>query len=265
MYSINVFLTFSLSMLGMMLFYHRNRGKDVNWKRHIIVHVIGFILCITILVITVSEKFAEGGWVTLLITSAVIGLCYLIRNHYRSVRMGVRQLEDIMSTIPLGHRYTNDPIDPNNMTAILLVTGYNGFGLHMCLSILQNFPKLYRNFVFVSVAEFDSGAYKDSEELEALKSSIKEGLMKYVDLSRSNGFPADYRMGLGTDVVETATNLCESVSKEFPHSTIFTGKLVFLHDHPFQKLLHNETAFAIQRRLQWMGITTVILPIRVHI
>ncbi len=265
MYSINVFLTFSLSQLGMMLFYHHNREKDVNWKRHIIVHVLGFILCVTILTITVFEKFTEGGWVTLLITSAVIGLCYLIRNHYRNVRSGVRQLEDIMSTIPLGHRYTNEPIDPNKMTAILLVTGYNGFGLHMCLSILQNFPKLYKNFVFVSVAEFDSGAYRDSAELEALKGSLREGLMKYVDLSRSNGFPSDYRMSLGTDVVESATNLCESVSKEFPHSTIFTGKLVFLHEHPFQKLLHNETAFAIQRRLQWMGITTVILPIRVRI
>ena len=31
----------------------------------------------------------------------------------------------------------------------------------------------------------------------------------------------------------------------------------------FQRILHNETASAIQRRLQWEGITTVILPIRV--
>lgn len=29
--------------------------------------------------------------------------------------------------------------------------------------------------------------------------------------------------------------------------------------------LHNETSFAIQRRLQWDGITTVILPIRMRI
>jgi hypothetical protein len=89
--------------------------------------------------------------------------------------------------------------------------------------------------------------------------------MKYVNLGRSNGFPSEFRMGMGTDVVETATVLCKSVSKEFPHSTIFTGKLVFKNDHPFQKLLHNETAFAIQRRLQWDGITTVILPVRVKL
>jgi hypothetical protein len=60
-----------------------------------------------------------------------------------------------------------------------------------------------------------------------------------------------------------AVHLVESIAKEFPRSTVFTGKLVFRHDHPFQKILHNETAFAIQRRLQWDGIATVILPIRV--
>jgi hypothetical protein len=70
-------------------------------------------------------------------------------------------------------------------------------------------------------------------------------------------------MEIGTDVADTATGLCESLVKEFPRATVFTGKLIFREENPFQKILHNETAFAIQRRLQWNGITTVILPIRV--
>jgi amino acid transporter len=140
MYSINVFLTFSLSQFGMTVFYHRNRTKDSKWKRHVSIHVIGLALCLTILLVTVYEKFAEGGWVTLLITSAVIAVCYLIRAHYGKVRKGVRQLEETMADISPGQRYTSEPPNRDNMTAILLVTGYNGFGLHMWLSILQNFP-----------------------------------------------------------------------------------------------------------------------------
>jgi hypothetical protein len=31
------------------------------------------------------------------------------------------------------------------------------------------------------------------------------------------------------------------------------------------RILHNQTAFAIQRRLQWEGIPTMIMPIRVKI
>jgi len=265
MYSINVFLTFTLSQFGMSLFYFRNREKDKAWKRHIVIHIIGLILCLTILFVTVFEKFEEGGWVTILITSGVIGICYLIQRHYRKVRRGARQLEQILSDLPKGSRPNNEPLDPKEATAILLVRGFSGFGLHVWLSVVREFPKLYKNFVFVSVGEIDSGSFKGIAEIDALKISVENDLTKYVQLVRSYGFPADYRMAIGTDVADTATQMCESLAKEFPRSTVFTGKLIFRQENPFQKILHNETAFAIQRRLQWNGITTVILPVRVDI
>ena len=265
MYSINVFLTFSLSQFGMAKFFFQNRHKDKAWVRHIVIHLIGLILCATILVITVYEKFGEGGWVTLVITAALIGLCYLIRSHYQKVRKGVRQLEEILSSLPSGQIPNEEPTNPNERTAIILVSGYNGFGLHTWLSVFKEFPKLHRNFIFVSVAEIDSGAFKGASEIEALKLSIAEQLAKYVKIARSYGYAADYRMDIGTDVVETATNLCQKIVQEFPKSSVFTGKLVFRQENPFQRILHNETAFAIQRRLQWEGITAVILPIRVNI
>jgi len=265
MYSINVFLTFSLSQFGMAKFFFQNRNKDKNWARHIVIHLIGLILCVTILIVTVYEKFGEGGWVTLVITSALIGLCYLIRRHYLKVSKGVRQLEEILSSIPSGHVPNEEPLNTNERTAIILVSGYNGFGLHSWLSVFREFPKLYRNFIFVSVAEIDSGVFKGASEIEALKASTAEQLAKYVKLARSYGYAADYRMDVGTDVVEVATNLCHNIVQEFPRSSVFTGKLVFRQENPFQRILHNETANAIQRRLQWEGITTVILPIRVNL
>jgi hypothetical protein len=151
------------------------------------------------------------------------------------------------------------------MTAVQLVTGFNGFGVHTLFSIVRSFPNLYKNIIFVSIGVADSGVFKGAEEMEALKESTVASLKKYVDLARRLGIPADYRLDVGTDVVESAVLLCESVAEEFPRSTFFTGQLVFQHVHFFHKLLHNETAFAIQRRLQWDGMTTVILPIRVNI
>ena len=111
----------------------------------------------------------------------------------------------------------------------------------------------------------DSGAFKGASEIEALKSSTVEQLVKYVKLARSYGYAADYRTDVGTDVVDVATNLCRNIVQEFPKSSVFTGQLVFRHEHHFQRILHNETAFSIQRRLQWNGITTVILPVRVNL
>lgn len=265
MYSINVFLDFTLSQFGMSKFFFQNRKKNRDWSHRIVIHLIGLVLCFTILIVTIFEKFGEGGWMTLVITSGLIVLCYLIRKHYKKVRKGVRQLEEILSSLSTGKIPNEAPVNPNERTAIMLVSGYNGFGLHSWLSVFREFPNLYRNFIFISVAEIDSGAFKGASEIEALKSSIADQLAQYVKLCRSYGYAADYRMDVATDVVEAATNLCQEIVREFPMSTVFTGKLVFRKEHPFQRILHNETGFAIQRRLQWEGVTTVILPVRVNI
>jgi K+ transporter len=265
MYAINVFATFSLSELGMSRFFIKNRKEEKEWKKHLPVHLTGLTLCLTILIITLIEKFTVGGWITLLITSVVIGICYLIRGHYFNVKKSIRELDEMLLNIPTTGPINHESLDPKKMTAVHLVSGFNCFGVHTLLSVIRNFPNLYKNFIFVSIGLVDSGSFKGGKEIEALKESVKASLMKYVDLARRLGFPADYRFDIGTDVVEGASALCESIVKEFPRSTVFTGHLIFHRVHLFHKLLHNETSFAIQRCLQWNGITTVILPIRVKV
>ena len=185
---------------------------------------------------------------------------------FRSIIVYVPFVVDILlllSNIHLADQPNREPVNPKNQTAVMMVNGYNGFGVNTFLSITRNFPKLYKNIIFVSVAEIDSGTFKGVEELESLEHSVRASLVKYSELARKLGFAADYRMDIGTDVVETASNLCESIAEEFPKVTFFTGKLVFRHETFFHKVLHNETALAIQRRLQWNGFMTVILPVRV--
>ncbi|MDA8413209.1 MAG: APC family permease [Desulfobacteraceae bacterium] len=264
MYSINVFITFSLSQLGMSKFFIQRRKEDPQWFRHLSVHLVGLVLCVTILVVTTFEKFAEGGWMTLLITAVVIGLCYLIKGHYLRVRQGMRDLDETLLDVPVAPHGEPPAIDHNAPTAIQLVSGYSGFGVHTLFSILSTFPNTYKNVIFVSVAMIDSGSFKGSEEMEALEASVKAGLEKYVNMAHKLGLAAEYRTELSTDVVESAVDLCKQVAGEFPRSTVFTGQLTFRLEKFYHRLLHNETAFAIQRRLQWDGLTTVIMPIRVR-
>jgi amino acid transporter len=264
MYSINVFMTFSLSELGMSRFFIKNRKTEPHWKKHLPVHLTGLTVCLTVLTITTIEKFPVGGWLTLVITSGVIGLCYLTRSHYNKVKGGVRELDDLLK-IPTSGQPNMAPLNPQDMTAIQLVNGYNGFGVHTFLTVIRSFPGLYKNFIFVSVAEVDVGSFKGSDAVSCLESSACDDLRKYVDLARRMGFPADFRYDLGTDIVETASRLVENVAKEFPRSTVFAGQSVFRQTNIIRRLLHNETAFAIQQELRWKGITTVILPIRINI
>jgi len=264
MYSINVFLTFTLSQLGMTRHFIRNRATEPKWKRRLPIHLIGLVLCLTILIVTSLEKFALGGWLTFLITSVVIVLCFLTRAHYRKVRGGVREFDELLN-IPADHPPNLAVPDPKQMTAVQLINGYTGFGIHTFLTIIRSFPGVYKNFIFVSVAEVDVGSFRGTDDVMSLEGSTGEALRKYVDLARRLGFPADSRFDLGTDIVEAGTKLVESVVKDYPRSTVFAGQSVFRQPSFVHKLLHNETAFAIQRELRWKGITTVILPIRINI
>jgi len=265
MYSINVFLTFSLSQLGMSRFFIKNRATEAKWKRYLPIHVVGLIVCLTILVITAIEKFALGGWLTFLITFLVIGVCYLTRSHYKKVRGGVRELDDLLLAIPTRGPVNTKPADRKSTTAIQLVNGYNGFGVHTFLSIIRSFHGLYKNFIFVSVAEVDVGSFRDSADVSRLKTTTRDALAKYADLVRRMGYTAGFKFELGTDVVETATNLIESIIKKYPDSTVFAGQSVFRQPSIIHRIMHNETAFAIQQELRWKGITAVILPIRINI
>jgi len=265
MYAINVFLTFSISQIGMIVYFVKNRKKEIRWKKQLPVFIIGFLLCFTILVITIMEKFKVGGWMTLLITTTFVVLCYLIRRHYNQVKKAVRKLDDLLLDITTSRKPNMDKPDTKEMTAIQLVSDYNGFGVHTVLSVIRNFPNLYKNFIFASVAVVDSGSFKGVEEMKNLEKSVKATLQKYVDLARHLGFAADWRCAVGIDVVETATQLCKDIKKEFHRSTVFTGKLTFRREKFYHKMLHNETAFAIQRQLHWDEITSVTLPIRLDL
>src|SRR6185503_17798833 len=93
MYSINVFLTFTLSNVAMTLFWLRERRKDPSWYRHLPAHVMAALLCATILGITVYEKFAEGGWLTVLITVLLTLVCFAIKRHYGVVLQALQKLD----------------------------------------------------------------------------------------------------------------------------------------------------------------------------
>jgi hypothetical protein len=137
--------------------------------------------------------------------------------------------------------------------------------VHTILSTLCFFPGLYKQFIFVSIAVVDSGHFKGREEIEALQRQTDADAQKYVDLTRRLGFPAEGVTDIGTEVVEEATQVCEQIARKYPKATIISGKLVFRQEHFFNRLLHNETPTLIQRRLQWLGVPMVVLPVRANV
>ncbi len=174
MYSINVFLTFSLSMFGMLKMWIKRHGQK-GWIGHTSLFTVGFLLCATVLTITTAEKFMEGGWLTVVITGVLVVLCMIIRRHYNNVAAKINLLNRDLSDIPeepLASQRAD--LDPRQPTAGVLVAGYGGLGVHTVLNVLKSFPGQFHNLVFLSVGVVDSGEMKGSEQLLDLERSYGE-------------------------------------------------------------------------------------------
>lgn len=260
LYSINVFMTFSLSIFGMLTKTLRSRIDTPRRRRDSALFASAFLLCATILVVTTFEKFHQGGWLTLAITGSLVLICFWIRWHYDAVS---RTLKRLYSELERADRLPPRPplpVDRSLPTAALLVGGYSGLGIHTFSGVFRAFTGFYKNVVFMSAGVVDSGEFKGEHSIEGLQSRVQHELDRYVDLASRMGVAATSRLAVGTDVVTTLEELCLETAREFPHVTFFAGKLIFQRERWYQKLLHNETALAVQKRLYWHGHVVVTLP-----
>ncbi|MBI2083596.1 MAG: APC family permease [Deltaproteobacteria bacterium] len=263
MYSVNVFLTFSLSQMGMVRFWLRSRHTQPAWKRDIIIHGIGLILCLSILIVMIVEKFGQGAWITALITCLCIAICFAIRRHYRGVVSLIREVDKIFEDIPPEELLPKKviPFDPKQPTAVILVNGYTGLGVHIFLTVLRQFREIFKNVVFMSVGVIDSSMFKaGGHYVEELENETKQALEHYVHLANDLGIPAETAYRIGTDVVDDASELCIELSKKYERPIFFAGEIVFHQPKWYHRLLHNYTPYAIQRRIRLAGLTLMILP-----
>jgi hypothetical protein len=172
-------------------------------------------------------------------------------------------LDETLLNLPVAARTVDPELAVNDPTAIVLVESYGGLGIHTVLSVVRLVPSHFKNFVFVSVGLVDSAQFKGADEMLALEAKIRDDLERYTRFAHSIGAYAEYRYALGTDLVAELETLCQRLVREFRRPVVFAGQLVFQRENMFTRTLHQETAFSIQRRLQFLGVQVVVLPIRV--
>jgi len=264
LYSINVFITFSMSLLGLSIYWFRHRHRQEKWLSKLTISVIGFIVCSSILLITIFEKFHEGGWITLLITSIFVGSGLLIRRMYRRFKINLMHKEAEF------YNYEFLPSDPNLSavdksapTAAIIVDQTFGSGMNCLLEIKKLFPGIFKNFIFVTVGEVDSNTMREEKRWRDMRRKTKSILNKYKNYCNANGRFAKAYIGYDTDVVEKLTQLTNRVSKDYPNVLFFGTKFIFDNENIFTQILFNHIPYIMQRRLHTKGQNMVILPMKI--
>jgi amino acid transporter len=265
LYSLSVFLTFAVSLFGLCLYWwrHRKDTDNARWVRRFLLSLVGFVICAGILAILLVERFTQGGWATVLIIAAIAALCNFIRNHYRETKRAIQAVDEVFANQPFGPVKESVDPDPEAQTAVFIVGTSRGGGLHALLWVLRMFPGHFKNFLFVNARTVDAHAYGGEGALEQMREDAARTLEYFVDFCQSHGMASASYIGFGTDAVDEVARMCEQVNREYPNSIFFTSKLIFASDNWFTRLLHNQAALAVQRRLHFEGLQMVILPMKV--
>src|SRR5688572_23879760 len=247
LYSINVFLTFAIALLGLCIYWWRERRGRAPWKRRLLLSGVGFAVCSSILLVLVFGKFWDGGWTALAITGCVIAVCATIRMHYEATRQQLKKIDDLFSPRG-GIPETPDPpaLDRESPTAIFFVGKNRGVGMHALLWVQRLFAGHFKNYIFVSVGEVDAQAYNGPGALRTLRYEIENSLRYYVNFCHAHGLAARSECRFGIDPSAELTKLTREVIQEFPNSVCFASKLIFARDNVFTRWLHNQTALALQ-------------------
>jgi amino acid transporter len=269
LYSINVFMDFTLSIGGLTRYRAKRigRGEKGN-SRKLFGAGVAFVVCAGILVMTVLEKFSYGGWKTVLVTGLVILLGLTIRKHYRYVSKRLQEVEDDLAAAlyfaPSKINAQDKPkMDPKKPTAVFLVGGSAASGMHTFLWVQRLFPDVYQNVVFASVGEIESREFADADKWNEMETDTKTMLKNYVDFCTRRGMPATYYHGYGTDVVQSLAEMTETIQKDFPKSVFFATKLIFEKEKFYHGWLHNQTAYMLQKKLHARGQNLIVMPMKI--
>ncbi len=272
LYSINVFISFCLSQAGMVRHWWRERRRVPSWRRKLLVNGVGLTMCGFILISQLALKFREGGWVTMLITGSLVAAVVLVRRFYQRTQKSLARLDRLMeqaasvpdaSTKEALRELGPSRCPPRAKTAVILVSGFNGTGLHTLFGVRRLFGNLFHCYQFIQAGVVDADRFKGASALADLEQHVRRSLSAYVAYLRSQGIPAAGFPAIGTDVADEICRVARGIYRRNPNAVFFGGQIVFPEETLLARLLYNHTTFVVQRRLHQEGIPFMVMPVRV--
>lgn len=235
LYILGVFVSFTLSQLGMIRHWTRelamtnNKAARATMKRSRIINTIGFIMTGTVLIIVLVTKFTHGAWLVCIAMPALYILMWSIRRHYDKVAVELEVPEDKKSTLP------------SNVHAIVTVSK-----VHRATLRALNYARASRPSVLEAVTV--NVDQTSTDELVAEWSRRK--------------LPVTLRV-LDSPYREITRPILDYVESIRANSTDLVIVYVpeYVVGHWWEQLLHNQSAFRLKARLRFRrGVIVASVP-----
>ena len=227
LYAVGVFLSFTLSQLGMVVHWFRLRGK--GWKYSAFVNGLGAVTTATVMLVTATMKFTHGAYIVVLVIPLLVFVFFQIHHHYENVGAQLR--------VENGAKAEMSPLKNRVFLPVSGITTVSLNALRYGLSISQDVTLLF-------VSTHPENAEKISEQVRKLNLPVK---LKIVE--------SPFR-----SVIRPLVDFIEEESRAHPEEVITVVVPEFVPRRKWHYFLHNQTAillFAALRGHDNVVITSV--------
>ena len=237
LYVVGVFVSFTLSQLGMIRHWNKrlrlpqNGSERSKVLRSRSVNIIGFMMTGFVLAVVLVTKFTHGAWITVLLIALVFTIQRLIRRHYDTIR-GQLRVEDWHTRRAL----------PSRVRALVLVSNLSKPSMRAIATARAQAPI---NLEIVSVVS-------DLEEEKHIRREWKE-----------SGLPVPLTLVASPfrDITQVVISYVRSRRQRSPEEMLVVYIPQFLVQHWWENILHNQMALRLSRSLLRIpGVVLTIVP-----
>ncbi len=238
LYIVGVFVSFTLSQIGMVRHWNRHlaKEKDQNKRRHMIrsraINTFGAFFTGLVLVVVLVTKFTHGAWV------ALLGMCIFyvtmtaIRRHY----------DRVAEEIAAPETPNDDSVRPSRVHSIVLVSK-----IHRPTLRALAYAKLMRSHTLealsINVDPAETKALKEEWERRGITVPLKVLDSPYREITRP--------------IIEYVKNL----RRESPRDVVSVIIPEYVVGHWYEHLLHNQSALRLKGRLLFTpGVMVTSVP-----
>lgn len=230
LYIVGVFVSFTLSQIGMVRHWNRllrnetDRAARVTMMRSRVVNTIGFIATGAVLIVVIATKFVAGAWIAIVAMSVLFAVMKMIRRHYDTVSQELAEQSAALD---------DQAVLPSRNHALVLVSK-----LHLPTRRALAYARATRpdalEAITVNVDDTETRAlvreWEDSEITVPLKV-----------------IASPYR-----EVTRPVLDYVKRISKESPRTVVTVYIPEYVVGHWWEQLLHNQSALRLKTRLLFM-------------
>jgi amino acid transporter len=231
LYSVGVFLSFTLSQAGMVIRHLKQKQK--GWKKSIVLNAFGMTCTAVVLCVVASFKFVHGAWVVVIIIPAIVYMFHRIHVHYVMFAREISQSHYSMPSEKMTDHVVVIPISGLHRGVLNAIR----YGMSISHDLRICYVKTDdESYIRLKAAWDEKFPNLQLHVLESPYRSISGPILDYIDL----------------------------VTKEHPTEFITVIFPEFLTARWHHQLLHNQTAWLIKLSLIYRK-NVVVTSVKYHL